>query len=109
MTKELTQLEQEAHDCNYLEDEGSHKIRSIIHQFTDLMDRNHSNEEDLRVSNEVISHLREAERHLDTLKPDDANVNDWKHNIQAFNKAKAAILYPIHLLKATLRFRKPMA
>ena len=107
MTKELIQLEQEAHDCNYLEEEGSHKLRNIIYQFTDLMDRNHHTAEDAKISNEVLHHLKDAENHLDTLKPDHLNINDWKHNLQAFSRAKAAILYPIHLLKATLRFRKP--
>lgn len=106
MTNEILQLERNAHDCIYLDEEGSHKLRNIIHQIENLVDRNHSNEDDLRVSNEVLVYLKDAERHLDTLKPEDVNINDWKHNLQAFSRAKAAILYPLNLLKATLRFRK---
>jgi|SRR5215218_1934160 len=100
----LLQLENSVQHCVFFERDDANKLREIIHQVINLIHEHFESGGNSAVPTEVLLQLRSAESQLDAIRSEYSNINDWKHNIKTFGKAKADILYPINLLLATLRF-----
>ena len=104
MEKELVQLEQAVHAFTYMETDGPGQLLQITQQLKHVVQEYYVNEGDVEVLKDTALQLEDAEMYLKTLRPDNLNINDWKHNIQSFSKAKGLILYSLNLLQAALRF-----
>lgn len=100
------QLENWAQHCAFSDTNGPQELREIIHGIVALIRHDYQEYLNTGVISDVLHELQEAENYLDSFKPDTININDWKHNLQAFSKAKAHTLYPLNHLQAALRFGK---
>ena len=106
MTEALLQLEQSAHTCTTLDLHGPQELRRIINQVYYLIEQHYRGGDGSEVLNDVLTQLREAEQSLDSLKPEENTVADWKYNLQTFSNAKAEILYSLNRMQAAIRFDK---